>query len=347
MAGYTTFKVGGPARYFLEIDDEEDLPRAFRWAADQRSLPVFVLGGGSNLLVADEGFDGLVLRLALRGIEKNDCQFDVAAGESWEDLVNATLVSGCAGMECLAGIPGRVGATPVQNVGAYGQEVAQTITSVRAFDRQTGAFVELTAEQCQFRYRTSIFNAEEKGRYLITRVRFTLRPGGVPELRYADLQRYFAGRAGEPTLTQVAEAVREIRRAKGMVVEAGDPDTQSAGSYFKNPIVPAVEVDNVAARAAVARNSVPVYPAGEGCVKLSAAWLVEHAGFNKGFRLGAAGISTRHSLALTNRGGATCAEILALERHIRDGVSARFGVELEREPVVLGGSKAPDPTLRD
>ena len=338
LAGYTTFGVGGPARYFVEAEDEADVWEAFHWAAEDVRLPLFVLSGGSNLLVADDGFEGVVLRIALRGIEQDGCRFTVGAGEPWDPFVDRTLAAGCAGMECLAGIPGCVGATPVQNVGAYGQEVAQTIESVRAFDRAQGSFTDLTAEQCRFRYRASIFNTEERSRYVITSVRFTLRGGGAPEIRYPDLQRAFAGRETPPTLIDVAETVRSIRRSKGMVVVPGDADTQSAGSYFKNPVVPRGDLDRLAKAAAVDVAAVPAYPAGEGQVKLSAAWLVERAGFAKGFRLGSAGISTRHSLALTNRGGATCADLLRLETAVREGVAERFDVRLEREPVLLGSS---------
>lgn len=328
--------MGGPARYLLEAEDESDVCEAFHWAAEDVKLPLYVLGGGSNLLVADEGFPGLVLRVAIRGVAQEGCRFDVGAGESWDALVDRTIAAGCAGMECLAGIPGSVGATPVQNVGAYGQEVAQTIESVRVFDRLQGVFKEFSAAECGFRYRTSLFNTEQRHRFVITRVRFALRQGGLPELRYADLQRHFAGREGMPTLAEVAEAVRGIRRAKGMVLTPGDPDTQSAGSYFKNPVVRLEDVPRIAARAGVEVAAVPAYPAAEGCTKLSAAWLVERAGFAKGFRLGAAGVSTKHSLALTNRGGATCADVLRLEQRIREGVRERFGVGLEREPVLLG-----------
>lgn len=347
LARYTTLGVGGPARYFVEADSEADVGEAFRWAAEDVGMPLFVLGGGSNLLVADRGFDGVVLRVVIRGVRREGCRYDVGAGESWDELVDRTVAADCAGMECLAGIPGSVGATPVQNVGAYGQEVAQTVVSVRAFDRIIGHCADLTAEQCRFRYRASVFNTEERGRYVITQVRFAMRPGGTPELRYADLQRYFAEhrvsrqsvsrQLSEPTLAEVAAAVRGIRRSKGMVLTAGDPDTQSAGSYFKNPVVARDQLTRVAAAEGVDPAVVPAYPAGEGFVKLSAAWLVERAGFQKGFRLGNAGVSTRHSLALTNRGGASCAEILALERVIREGVMGRFGVVLEREPVLLGG----------
>ncbi len=335
LAGYTTFQLGGAARYFTEAAEESEVREAFLWAQDRR-MPVFVLGGGSNLLVSDQGFDGLVLRVAIRGIERQGCRFNVGAGESWDELVDRTIAAGCAGMECLAGIPGSVGATPVQNVGAYGQEVGPVTASVRAFDRRTLSFVDISGVDCRFRYRMSLFNTEERDRYIITSVRFELLPEGKPTLRYADLQRRFADYTGTPSLGEVAEAVRSIRRSKGMVLVPGDPDTQSAGSYFKNPVIPTTHVGTVAEAAGVGADAMPVYAAGEGRSKLSAAWLVERAGFLKGFRQGAAGLSTRHTLALTNRGGASCGDMLRLEERIRQGVFDRFGVELEREPVLLG-----------
>ncbi len=338
LAEYTTFRLGGAARYFVEVQAEEEVPEAFLWARE-RALPLFVLGGGSNLLVADEGFPGLVLRIGIRGVERQGCELTAGAGESWDELVDQTVAAGCGGMECLAGIPGSVGATPVQNVGAYGQEVGPITASVRAFDRQTARFVELSRAECRFRYRASLFNTEERDRYIITRVRFSLQAGAVPTLRYPDLHSYFPARgdgAATPSLAEVAAVVREIRRSKGMVLVDGDPDTQSAGSYFKNPIVAEPEVARVAGAAGVPLETTPAYPAGEGRRKLSAAWLVERAGFPKGFRLGAAGLSTKHTLALSNRGGATCADVLRLEEHIRRGVFDRFGVRLEREPVLLG-----------
>lgn len=335
LAPHTTFRLGGRARYFVEAESEGDVREAFLWAREA-GVALFVLGGGSNLLVPDEGFDGLVLRIAIAGIAQQGCRFEVGAGEPWDALVTRTAEAGCAGMECLAGIPGSTGGTPVQNVGAYGQEVSETITSVRALDRSIGQFVDLPREACRFRYRSSVFNTDEPGRYIVTRVSFALRAGGEPTLRYADLQRHFAGRAKTPSLPEVAEAVRAIRRAKGMVLTEGEPDTQSAGSYFKNPVVEAERMAQIAAAAKVEADLVPRYPAGEGQVKLSAAWLMERAGFGKGFQLGAAGLSTRHALAVTNRGGATCADVLRLEEHVRLGVFERFGVRLEREPVLLG-----------
>ncbi len=335
LAGHTTFRLGGFARFFVAAAAESDVQEAFEWAVG-RELPLFVLGGGSNLLVPDEGFPGLVLRIEIGGVEQDGSCFDVGAGEPWDALVERTVEAGYAGMECLAGIPGSTGGTPVQNVGAYGQEVSETITSVRAFDRREQHFVELSKEDCRFRYRASLFNADEPGRYIVTRVRFGLRAGGEPALRYLDLQRYFEGWSRRPSLAEVAAAVREIRRGKGMVLVEGDPDTHSAGSYFKNPVILGERLAGIAAAAGVAAEAVPRYPAGDGQVKLSAAWLMERAGFGKGFVRGTAGLSTRHALAVTNRGGATCADVLGLEEHIREGVEARFGVRLEREPVLLG-----------
>ncbi len=253
----------------------------------------------------------------------------------WDRFVERMMGAGMAGVECLAGIPGSVGGTPVQNVGAYGQEVAETIASVRAFDISVEKFVELSKAECRFRYRESLFNTDEPGRYIVTRVRFRLRPGGEPNLRYADLQRRLGGREGL-TLAEVAAAVREIRREKGMLLVEGEADCRSAGSFFKNPIVGEQMLGRIAAAAAVEESKVPHWPAGEGRVKVPAAWLLEQAGFVKGYGDGAAGISTRHTLALTNRGGATCADIERLQARIVSGVKARFGVALEREPVLVG-----------
>jgi UDP-N-acetylmuramate dehydrogenase len=334
LAGYTTFGIGGPARFFAEAGDEDDLKSAVAWAAE-RGVRLYVLGGGSNLLVPDEGFDGLVLHMAIAGVESDGAGgFDVGAGEAWDGFVARVVDEGYAGVECLAGIPGSVGGTPVQNVGAYGQEVAETIVSVRAFDRRAGEFVELSNAECGFRYRESLFNTTERGRYIVTRVRFALRPGGALRVTYADLQRRFAG--SSPTLAEVAAAVREIRLGKGMVIVPGDPDSRSAGSFFKNPIVAADVLERVAQAAGVAEEKVPHWAAGEGKIKLAAAWLLEKAGFVKGYGEGAVRISLRHTLALTNRGGASFADVRALEKEIVTGVEAKFGVRLEREPVLLG-----------
>ena len=337
LAPFTTFGIGGPARWFVEALSEEDVVLAADWAREQ-GLPLFVLGGGSNLLVADSGFDGLVLHVGLRGIQTqdgdgNEVIFQVDAGEDWEYFVRRSIESDCGGLECLAGIPGTVGGTPVQNVGAYGQEVSSVIERVRAIDLREGGCVEFGASECGFGYRCSRFNSLDRGRYVVTRVDYRLMRGGAPTLRYADLQRAFAGDT-EPTLAEVAETVRRIRRGKGMLLVEGDPDCRSAGSFFKNPIVDAEQVQRIATTEG---KEPPRFPAGaEGLVKLPAAWLIEQAGFAKGFAMGAAGLSSRHTLALINRGGATAADVIALAERIRDAVAARFGIRLEREPVLLG-----------
>lgn len=345
LAPFTTFGIGGPARWFVAAESEEDIRQAAAWAGEH-GVALFVLGGGSNLLVSDEGFRGLVLHVCLRGVtrtqEDSSALFSAAAGEDWDSFVEQTVRAHCAGVECLAGIPGAVGGTPVQNVGAYGQEVASTIRRVRAFDLLQHDFVEFSAAECNFAYRRSRFNAEERGRYVVTRVDYRLTPGGAPTLRYADLQRAFPAGTGA-ALPQVAEAVRSIRHAKGMLLVAGDPDCRSAGSFFKNPAVPVEQLHSIAAESG---SEPPHFPAGpeaghEGKVKLPAAWLIEHAGFGKGTARGAAGISARHTLALINRGGATAAEILSLAAEIRTAVHARFHILLEREPVLVGFSDLP------
>lgn len=336
LAPFTTFGIGGPARWFAEVRSEDDLCDAAAWARE-RGVSVFVLGGGSNLLVADRGFDGLVLHIALRGVQTerrgDDVLFRVAAGEDWDALVQRTVEDDCAGMECLAGIPGTVGGTPVQNVGAYGQEVSTAIRKVRAFDLRAGTTVELAAEACGFGYRKSRFNSEDRGRYVVLEVEYGLTKNGAPTLRYAELQRAFPAGV-RPALAEVAAAVRTIRRGKGMVLVEGDPDCRSAGSFFKNPVVAA---ERVSAIAAAAGKEPPQFASGvPGEAKLPAAWLIEQAGFRRGYERGAAGISSRHTLALINRGGATAADVLALAEEIRDGVAERFGVRLEMEPVLLG-----------
>lgn len=331
LAPYTTFHLGGPGRWFARATTENEIAEGVEFAR-ARELPFFVLGGGSNLLVRDAGFPGLVIHVGLRGIRQDGDCFEVAAGEPWDAFVSHAVNRDCAGIECLAGIPGTVGATPVQNVGAYGQEVAETIVRVRALDTNANQLVELSAAECGFAYRRSIFNSRERGRYIVTAVTYRLRAAGVPNLGYADLQRRFPA-GTKPSLKEVSEVVREIRHGKGMLIVEGEPDCRSAGSFFKNPVVKAADYARIAAEQA---GAAPSYPAGEGLVKLPAAWLVEHAGFPKGYTLGRAGISSKHTLALINRGGATADDVLALAERIRAGVWEKFGVELETEPVVLG-----------
>lgn len=345
LAPFTTFGIGGPARWFVVARNEEEIAEAALWARDSR-VPFFVLGGGSNLLVSDAGFDGLVLKVGLRGVsaieESGYRIYRVAAGEDWDTFVERTVQENCAGIECLAGIPGTVGGTPVQNVGAYGQEVAASIEHVRAFDLRDHAFVEFTAAKCDFAYRRSRFNSQDRGRYLVTNVAFRLTPGGAPTIRYADLQREFP-EGSHPRLSEVATAIRRIRQAKGMLLVEGDPDCRSAGSFFKNPVVREEQVRQIASVSGAEPPRFPAGPAAEnqGCVKLPAAWLIEQSGFSRGYSLGAAGISTRHTLAIVNRGDAKAAEILSLAAQIVEAVEMRFGIRLEMEPVLVGFNSGP------
>ncbi len=339
LAPLTTLGVGGPARYFAEASDENEVQEAVEFARS-RELPLFVLGGGSNVLVADTGFNGLVLKVDLRGVERvvvgEDVTFRVAAGEDWDAFVARTVEEDCAGLECLSGIPGSVGGTPVQNVGAYGQDVSETIREVTALDRQTLELRAFSNAECGFAYRSSVFNTNLRDSYIILSVSFLLRRGGKPAIRYADLQKAFGSVSAEPTLQQVRDAVREIRRSKAMLIVPGDDNCQSAGSFFKNPVVSQVTFAELEARLSSRGMSLPSYPASDGYRKLSAAWLVEHAGFAKGYNRGAAGISRRHALAIVNRGGATAAEIVALKDEIQSRVLEELGVQLQPEPVFLG-----------
>jgi UDP-N-acetylmuramate dehydrogenase len=340
LAPLTTLGVGGPARFFIEAASRIDVAEAVRFSRS-RNLPLFVLGGGSNVVVADSGYPGLVLKIALRGIEQRNpapdgkLLFDVGAGESWDRFVSHAVAAKCAGVECLSGIPGSVGGTPVQNVGAYGQEVSETIESVEAFDLTDGQVRELCAEACGFSYRSSIFNTTERGRFIILRVTYALAPGGQPRLAYADLQRHFQGRESQPNLAEVREAVRHIRALKGMLIVEGDSDCRSAGSFFKNPMLSAGQHEELQSRAASKGLALPSYPVLEQGRKVSAAWLVEHSGFARGYGFGRVGISSKHALALVNRGGATAAELLALKDQIQERVEEIWGVRLQPEPVIL------------
>jgi UDP-N-acetylmuramate dehydrogenase len=342
LAPLTTFHIGGPARYFVEAKSRAEVEEAVTLSRTN-NLPLFVLGGGSNLIVADSGWRGLVLKIALPGIERRPGRseegkalFDVGAGESWDRFVSHAVAAQCAGVECLSGIPGSVGATPVQNVGAYGQEVSETIESVEVFDRHDGQVRELCREACGFGYRSSIFNTTERGRFVILRVVYALTPGGEPRIAYADLQRHFAGRETRPNLAETREAVRHIRVLKGMLITPGDPDAQSAGSFFKNPVLSEEQHEDLRSRAVARRLTLPAYPALEKSKKISAAWLVEHSGFSRGYGLGHVGISSKHALAIVNRGGATADEVLALKDQIQERVAEIWGVRLEPEPVMVG-----------
>ena len=339
LAPYTTLQIGGPARYFVEAGQEAEILEALSYA-QQHSLEVFVLGGGSNLVVADSGWRGLVLKIAITGIhaekESGKRLFVAGAGEDWDKLVAYSVVQNCSGIECMSGIPGTVGGTPVQNVGAYGQEVAETITSVRVIDTISARVRDLTAPECSFSYRSSIFNASEKGRYIVTRVSYLLTQNGAPKLEYADLKRYFGSQTSTPSLKQLREAVRKIRSSKGMLITGEDADSRSAGSFFKNPIVTRAEYERIVALPTCKDQKPPSFPAPEGMVKISAAWLVENSGFQKGYTEGRVGISRKHSLAIVNRGGATAEEVVRLKSKVQQAVLRVFGVQLHPEPVFIG-----------
>ena len=339
LAPYTTLKVGGPARYFVEAKSETDILDALAYA-HEHSVEVFVLGGGSNLVISDAGWPGLVLKISIVGMEmagRNSKRVLTAgAGEDWDAIVAYAVEQNCAGIECMSGIPGTVGGTPVQNVGAYGQEVADTITSVRVIDTVSGEVRELSNAECGFTYRTSIFNSSDKGRYIVTRVSYDLTPSGAPRVEYADLKRYFASATSAPTLPQIRAAVRSIRATKAMLITPDDPDARSAGSFFKNPIVSSAEYDRIAALPACRSEQPPKYPAAAGQVKISAAWLVERSGFYKGYGDGHVGISRKHTLAIVNRGHATAAEIVEFKNKVQEGVLKAFGVSLHPEPVFVG-----------
>lgn len=343
LAPFCTLGVGGPARAYARVASEDDLLTAAAWAR-ARALPLFLLGGGSNLLVADDGFPGLVAHLDLAGVSVAEAgdhvEVTAAAGEDWDALVARAVAAGWSGLECLSGIPGRVGATPIQNVGAYGQDVSETIVRVRCLELATGALLELPGEACGFGYRDSRFKTADRGRYAVLAVTFRLRPGAPPAVRYAELARALEGPPA-PTLADARHAVLSLRRAKSMVLDPADPNRRSAGSFFTNPTVradAAERVRSVAGRAhgAAVAQAMPAFAGEDGRVKLSAAWLIERAGLAKGYGEGPVGLSSNHALAIVNRGGASAREIAAFARRVRDRVEERFGVRLAPEPVLLG-----------
>ena len=373
LSEFTTIRLGGPARRFVEATTDEEIIAEVR-AADERAGPLLVLGGGSNLVISDDGFPGTVIHVATTGIRRENAvpggrvTVTVAAGEDWDTVVASCVAGGLAGLECLSGIPGLAGATPIQNVGAYGQEVAETITLVHAYDRARGEVVELAGRDCGFGYRTSAFKrsagqvtaldgmGEYTGRFVVLNVVFGLdlhplsRPVGYRELA----QRLGVAEGEQAPLGEVRAAVLALRRGKGMVLDPGDPDTRSAGSFFVNPVLDAGQFAALQAAAAARCGPdvrIPRYPADPGHVKVSAAWLIEQAGFRKGYPakegssegapdpgLPGARISAKHTLALVNPGGASTVSLLGLAREIRDGVRDVFGVELANEPVLVGNS---------
>jgi UDP-N-acetylmuramate dehydrogenase len=345
LAPLTTLELGGSARHLVEAADDDTVVEALRWA-EARGLPALILGGGSNVVIADRGWDGLVVRVATRGrrfAESPDgtVTLTVAAGEPWDDVVADTVARDLAGLECLSGIPGLVGATPIQNVGAYGQEVADTILSVTVLERASKRVHQLAASACAFAYRDSAFK-HDPDRFVVLSVTFALRRGGAPALRYRELAEALASNGGPPpTLGAVRAAVLALRRKKSMLIVDGDPNRRSVGSFFTNPIVGAAEADAVAARAValgvIARpDEMPRWPAAGGAIKLSAGWLIERAGIHTGQRRGAVGVSTAHALSLVHLGGGSTAALLELAREVGDAVHGRFAMTLLPEPTMIG-----------
>lgn len=341
LAPHTTLGVGGAAQFYGEVAGGVALARALEWA-DERGLPVTVLGGGSNVVISDRGVAGLVLRLTgasevVVSQSREHVELRVEGGRSWDGFVEAAVRRGYAGVECLSGIPGLVGATPLQNVGAYGQEVSQTIVRVHAYDRVLGREVDLAREDCGFGYRSSHFKADPGGRFVVLAVAFRLRPGGAPCLAYPDVARRFAS-AATPSLSDVRQAVLETRRAKSMVLDASDPNARSCGSFFINPVVPSAKLAELEASAGA---TPPSYPQPDGSIKVPAAWLIERAGFSRGERFGNVGLSTRHTLALVCHDGARATDVVRAASCIRRAVADRFGIWLTPEPRFLGFESAP------
>ena len=345
LSAFTTLRLGGDARYFVECRDHDDILAAIRFA-ESKKVGYHVLGGGSNTIFLDEGYDGLVMKIALRGIQfvrESDCvNLVVAAGEQWDDFVRLCMKTNLAGVECLSGIPGLVGAAPIQNVGAYGQEVSETIVAVKAIDRRTFHKVVFANNECRFSYRRSRFNNEDTDRFIITEVTFALRPFVGPDIRYPELRAFVSSNvdlealhSGREKLGAIRDAVLSLRRRKSMVIEESDPNTRSAGSFFKNPTLSKeqfAQLDQLCRELGIYEHP-PAFPSGE-CVKVPAAWLLEKAGFYKGCRKGAVGVSSNHTLALVNFGG-TARELLELAREIQTAVHQKFGIMLEREPVLV------------
>jgi UDP-N-acetylmuramate dehydrogenase len=344
LAPLSTLELGGPARHFVRATDEGEIAEALRWAA-AHGLPAMILGGGSNVVIGDAGFPGLVVQIATRGrrfeAAGGEATLTAAAGEPWDELVADSVARDLAGLECLSGIPGLVGATPIQNVGAYGQEVGDTIRAVRVLERGTWRVRDLVPDDCAFGYRDSAFKRDPE-RFVVLAVTFALRPGGAPTLRYRELADALAA-GPPPALADARRTVLALRRRKSMVIAPDDPNRRSVGSFFTNPVLPAAEAEAVVARAvdggaAASADAVPRWPGPGNTVKLSAGWLVERAGIARGFRRGPVGVSSAHALALVHHGGGTTAELLELGREVRDAVRRRFGVTLSPEPTLIGAA---------
>ena len=345
LSRLTTLRLGGPARRLLEAGTDAELVEAVA-GAGAAGDPTLLVAGGSNLVIADEGFAGTVVRVATHGLTVSSCgpggervTVEAAAGEPWDALVARCVADGLAGLECLSGVPGSTGATPIQNVGAYGQEVAERIASVRVYDTSDGAVCELAPADCRFAYRSSALR--RSARYVVLGVTFVLErsPRACP-IRYAELARALDAAPGaQPPLAEVREAVLALRAGKGMVIDPGDPDSVSAGSFFVNPLLSDEQMEALRRRVAARLGGgvrPPAWPDGDGRVKTSAAWLIERAGFRRGYGEGRVGVSRKHTLALVNRGGATTSELIALARELRDGVRDAFGVTLSAEPTLIG-----------
>ena len=345
LADCCTIGIGGPARHFTTVTSLAELNEALQWASDNH-VPFFILGGGSNVLFSDAGFPGLVIHMAMKGITVADeasgetVLVQAAAGEDWTAFIDTCVERGLQGIECLAGVPGQVGATPIQNVGAYGQEVSDTITRVQVVERAGGKPVWISNADCAFGYRTSRFKGRDRNRFVVTAVEFALKPEAPPVTAYRDIARYLEQeQIPSPTLAQVRDAVMAVRRAKSMVADPSDPDSRSCGSFFTNPMVLPEEAETLRLAALEAgliteHETMPAHPTSDGRVKLSAAWLIDRAGFKRGERHGNVSISSKHVLALTNCGGGTAREILALAAEIRNRVRNTFGILLDPEPVL-------------
>ena len=342
LGTYTTLRLGGPAGTLTVVSEPDEAVATVRSASTKGESPL-ILAGGSNVVVGDSGFPGEVVLLRTRGVrvigrDAGAVVVRVAAGEPWDAFVARTVAEGFSGVECLSGIPGSAGATPIQNVGAYGQEVATTIERLLVYDRAASAVRELTAAECGFSYRMSRFKGADAGRFIVCEVTFRLRQG-MPAPTYPDLVAQLTRSGGAATLAGVREAVLAIRRRKGMVIDPADPDSRSVGSFFMNPVVSAAQHERIGV---VAAEQVPAFPAGDGRVKVPAAWLIERAGFHKGLADGAVGISSKHPLALVNRGDARAADVLRLATRIKRGVLDRFAVALRPEPVFAGFHDEPE-----
>jgi UDP-N-acetylmuramate dehydrogenase len=337
LAPLCTMGVGGPARWFVEARRESEVAAALHWA-ERQGVPVYVLGGGSNVVIADDGFDGLVVKIDIREsvIDDRDGSVVVGAGEPWDPVVEATVRANLAGFECLSGIPGCVGGTPIQNVGAYGQDVSGTIARVWAVDRHTGRTVAFSREECQFGYRTSRFKREDANRFVVTRVEYALAPAGPPTLAYADVIKFFQEVGIDaPSLHEVRDAILVIRRRKGMVIERGNPANRSCGSFFVNPVVSRNHLHRVQSDTG---GPVPHFVVGTADVKIPAAWLIEQAGFTRGTTRGEVGISPFQAQAIINRGGARASAVLDLAVEVKAAVWERFAIALVPEPIFVGFS---------